>query len=247
MQYPTRHDWLVNSETMTIAARVAIRSVRPLRPVVLAGLLAVGHVEEVAAGPDHDGSRSPARRTESSLTAESVGTVAVAGPAAGLAAGPAAATSAPNEARGDAAPASVPAVTSLDGRIVWLSPQVAWTQRDAGGDSLVGLELALTWVRERHALALWGLTAGAARYAKGDAGRIWLSLAAASRRPLGVLAGVAAGPVLELSAQAHPRAGLAASVWLFAGVVPFVRMAAVADRGLSAEIGLQIALPIRRW
>ncbi|MBK7534038.1 MAG: hypothetical protein IPI49_01450 [Myxococcales bacterium] len=135
----------------------------------------------------------------------------------------------------------------LDGVYLWLAPWAAWTESDEGGDSLFGVELALTAVRERAALGLLGVTMGAARYAEGDAGRLWASAALGTRRGLGLMLGVSAGPIIELSELAHPRIGGGVGVWLFAGLVPFARVAAVPQRGILAEVGLEIALPLRRW
>jgi hypothetical protein len=135
----------------------------------------------------------------------------------------------------------------LDGVTVWLAPWGARTRTPDGADSCVGAELAVTRVRERAALGLLAVTAGGGRYASSDSGRLWLSTAAGSRRGLGVMVGISAGPMVELSPTARPKLGASVGVWAAAGIVPFVRAATIEGRGVFAEFGVSIALPIARW
>lgn len=135
----------------------------------------------------------------------------------------------------------------LDGWVLWLGPTLAWQWRNGDGDSLVGAELTLTQVRQGCAVALLGASLGAARFAERDAGRIWAVAAIGTRWPFGVMAGATAGPVVELAELARPKVGGAAGVWVALGVVPFARVALLADGTASAELGLELALPLRRW
>jgi hypothetical protein len=150
----------------------------------------------------------------------------------------------PGQAR---VPALAPTSANLDGVILWLGPAAARTSAPTGADSCVGIELSIVRVRERRALSAAGLTLGAGRYASSDAGRIWAAAVTGTRWPTGWMTGISAGPMLELSPIARPRVGASVGLWIFVGVVPFVRIAALADRGVFAEAGLSIALPVRRW
>ena len=96
-------------------------------------------------------------------------------------------------------------------------------------------------------LAGWAAAAGAAAYSERDGGRAWLQLAAGTRRLGGVLVGVAAGPVLELSETRHARWGGQGSLWLFAGATPYVQVTSIADGELAVDLGLRIPLPAIRW
>ncbi|MEZ4358900.1 MAG: hypothetical protein R3B48_01885 [Kofleriaceae bacterium] len=129
----------------------------------------------------------------------------------------------------------------------WISPWGARTLAPDGADSCVGLELALTRVREREALGVLGASAGAARYASSDGGRVWASALIGTRRGLGWAAGLTAGPWLELSPTARPRWGGQLGVWITLGITPFLRAATIDDRGVFAEVGLSVPLPVARW
>lgn len=135
----------------------------------------------------------------------------------------------------------------LDGWVLWLGPTVAWQWREGNGDSLVGAALAITEVQHDCALALRGAAVGAARFAERDAGRIWAVAAVGTRRPFGVMLGATAGPVVELAELARPKVGGALSAWVAIGVVPYARVALLHDGTASAEVGLELALPVRRW
>lgn len=131
--------------------------------------------------------------------------------------------------------------------VLWLGPTVAWQWRDGDGDSLVGAEIAITKVEEGCTLAVWGATVGAARFAEREAGRVWALAGIGTRRPLGVMIGASAGPVVELAELARPEVGGALGVWVAVGIVPYARIALLADGTASVELGLELALPVRRW
>ncbi len=149
------------------------------------------------------------------------------------------------------APPLPPTAADLDGLHLWLAPTGGYTEAPSGGgadgDSYVGLELAVTRIRERELLGTAGLIVGAGRYASSDAGRIWAHALAGTRRGTGWMIGATAGPILELSPISRPRLGASAGLWMFVGVVPFVRVATLEGRGVFAEAGLSIALPVVRW
>lgn len=257
MRYPTQRAKAVNSETVTIAAPRQSRW--PISAVVVALVGGAATAFAQPAPPTSDAGqigapRSAASSTASGLTAASDDV---------LARGAERVPERGDEAGGDCsalrdgcAPPTRPsaggegssaATTTLDGTRVLLAPQVAWAQAARGGDSLVGAELALATTRERRTLAACGVRVGAARYAKGDAGRVWIAALAGTRRATGALLGAELGAALELSAHAHARPGLSIGVWVYAAVVPFVRVVAVRDQGVVADVGITLPLPIARW
>lgn len=147
-------------------------------------------------------------------------------------------------ARSDEAPQPA---GDLDGLHLWLGAWGARTESDDGADSCVGLELAITRIREREPLGLLGVAMNVGRYASSDDGRISTLALAGTRRGTGWMIGASAGPLVELSPTARPKFGASAGLWIFAGVVPFVRLSAMEGRGAFFEAGVSLALPVVRW
>ena len=89
------------------------------------------------------------------------------------------------------------------------------------------------------ALALAAMTAGHAL-------ELWLENLALFGDGRAAYAHIAQGPIVELSDVVHPKLGASIGAWVFAGITPFVRVGAVSDLGMFAELGLHIALPVLR-
>jgi hypothetical protein len=132
----------------------------------------------------------------------------------------------------------------LDGMYVWLGPTGAASHVEGEWDSTIGAALAIVRVRERAPLGVIGGTIGASLWTERGGGRIWADGLVGTR--LGRMVGVSAGPILELAELAHPRLGGSVGLWAFVGVTPFVRVGAVEDLGMFAEIGVHVALPVFR-
>jgi hypothetical protein len=143
------------------------------------------------------------------------------------------------------APSRFPPSSDLDGTYLWLGPLGAASRIDAQWDSTFGADIALVVVRERAPLALVGGNLGASRWTERGGGRVWVD-GLLGTHLFGRMLGVSLGPIVELSALAHPRPGASIGVWGFAGVTPFARLGAVAEHGIFAEIGIHIALPVLR-
>jgi hypothetical protein len=111
-------------------------------------------------------------------------------------------------------------------------------------DSGFGGELAIGSLAENSA---WAATADFIAYSDRIGGRAALEAAAGTRWPGGLLIGLAGGPVVEVDDHRRPRLGGQASVWLFAGVVPYARVGAVDKGGVFVDLGLRIPLPVWRW
>jgi hypothetical protein len=142
-------------------------------------------------------------------------------------------------------PANFAPSWDLDGLYVWLGPSGAASHVDATWDSTFGADAAVVVIREGSRLAAIGGSLGASRWTERRGGRIWLD-AVVGTRVLGRMAGVSAGPILELSDLAHPRIGGSVGVWAFVGVTPFARVGTVRELGMFGEIGVHIALPVYR-
>jgi hypothetical protein len=136
----------------------------------------------------------------------------------------------------------------LDGTYLWLAPVAAATRLAGAWDSDVGGAAALLRIREGAGVGVVGASLGGARWAERGGGRLWLEGVLGSRQVVpGVMTGVSAGGLIELSDVAHPRVGGMVGVWVFAGLTPFARIGAVTTDGVFVEFGVQIALPALRW
>jgi hypothetical protein len=144
-------------------------------------------------------------------------------------------------------PRALPYSGDLDGDRLLLGPVGAAVRIEAEWDTAFGASIGWLRLRERRVLSAFGAAIGGARYSTRDGGRVWLEGVAGTRRLGGVLIGVSGGAVVELGEVQHPRGGVTGSAWLFAGVVPYVRAGWLDEAGGFVEVGLAIALPVRRW
>nr|MBP9087518.1 hypothetical protein [Kofleriaceae bacterium] len=144
-------------------------------------------------------------------------------------------------------PNQLPDTDDLDGSYVWVGPRLSAIFRESW-DSNVGVELAVVNVRERQALAAYGLSAGVSKLAVQDRTRVSFTALAGTRRLGNVMAGLTAGATLELSPLSQPAPGIVVGMWAHAGVVPFMTVGWTGgrDAGITIEAGLTIALPIWR-
>lgn len=88
---------------------------------------------------------------------------------------------------------------------------------------------------------------GGIAYSEEERGRVWGELSLGTRWPTGWLVGVGGGPVVELDQIRAPRLGGQATVWVLAGVVPYVRVGGVEEGGMFADVGVRIAFPAISW
>lgn len=145
-------------------------------------------------------------------------------------------------------PAKLRASSDLDGLHIWLGPIGAATHVDGAWDSAWGGTVAAIRIRERAPLGAVGAWIGGTHYALRDGGRVWFDGVAGTRRLLGGrMLGVAAGPVVELGDLRHPRVGAQASIWCFAGVVPYARLGVLDASGSFVEVGISLSVPALRF
>lgn len=208
------------------------------------------HVLRRALGPNHSATLSEKRASRTEVTGESApqgvcrgGIARRAAVAAAVAAllcceaGPAAAQPSPPGAGASPPPRHFAALGVLGGAV---RLEGAW-------DSVIGAELAVGGLCDECPLAAWAAGASFVGFGERGGGRASLEGALGTRWPTGLLLGASAGPVLQVDPLRRPRAGGQASVWLFAGVVPYVRVGAVERSGLFVDLGLRIPLPAGRW
>jgi hypothetical protein len=131
----------------------------------------------------------------------------------------------------------------LDGLYLWLGPVGAASHVESKWDSTFGAEAAVVVVHEAAALGMYGADLGASRWTERGGGRIWLDGVVGTRWS-GRMIGASLGPMVELSDLARPKLGASIGVWGYVGIAPFVRVGAVSDLGMFAELGVHIALPV---
>jgi hypothetical protein len=142
---------------------------------------------------------------------------------------------------------AAPRPARRDGYFVGLGPVAALVRQDGGLEGGFGGELVLARVRWASDLTALGASAGGVDYATRDGGRLWLEMLVGSRRPFGAPAGLALGVTAEVDPARAPRPGWQATLWVHAGVVPYLRVGGVERSGVFAEAGIQIVLPVLRW
>ena len=149
-----------------------------------------------------------------------------------------------------AAPAAtLPDTANLDGVYLALGPVASAVYAPEGDtwDGGFGGELMLVRVQERAALGALGIAAGGVRFAQAGNGRLWADVFVGNERWLGIALGVSAGVTAEVGDVQAPRLGWQATVWGFAGVIPYVRIGSVEKSGAFVDAGIKITLPAVHW
>ncbi len=145
-------------------------------------------------------------------------------------------------APGTAAAEELASTANLDGTYIGLGPVASALWIDGEVDGAFGGEASLLRIREHAALTAVGAWVGGYKYSERNGGRVWLELLFGISTPL-VPIGVALGPTIEPRELGAARVGGQLSVWLFAGALPYVRVATF-DRGPTVlEVGLRVTLP----
>ncbi|MBP6630858.1 MAG: hypothetical protein KBG28_22990 [Kofleriaceae bacterium] len=134
-----------------------------------------------------------------------------------------------------------------DADLLWLGATGAVWHDAAGADSAFGGHLAWTRLRQHGRVPVVGLGAAVVRPARASTARLTLEGLAGRRLRPWLALGLSLGPALELRQNAPARAGVTGSLWLFAGVSPFVRATTTTDGATVLEAGLEIAVPVARF
>ena len=145
-----------------------------------------------------------------------------------------------------AARADEPVPVSNDG--LWLTVGPVGGGVRVGGDwfSLFGLEASVVYLRERGHPALIGGSFGGMSYAGRGGGRFWLEAEIAVNDPLPVAVGLGFGPAAEIGRSQPTHLGIQGTLWLFTGVIPYVRAGALEVTGGFVEVGVMIKIPAVR-
>lgn len=135
----------------------------------------------------------------------------------------------------------------LDGVYLSLGPVGSALRIEGAWDGAFGGEVSLSRVREHQALSALGLSLGGAAYSQREGGLLWGDLFAATLTPLGAAVGLSAGFTAEVHPVRPPRLGAQATLWVFAGVIPYARIGRVETAGTFVDVGVKIALPAIRF
>ncbi len=114
-------------------------------------------------------------------------------------------------------------------------------------DGAWGGEVGVGQMGPGPVLSAWAASVGLVGFTARSGGRLWGELTVGTRWPTGYLVGLGGGPAVELDRIRTPRWGGQATVWLFAGVVPYARVGALDPGGVFVDVGLRIAFPAVRW
>jgi hypothetical protein len=132
----------------------------------------------------------------------------------------------------------------LDGTYVTAGPVAAAQASQNNWNSAVGAELSLVHLREGAWPALFGIALGGVVFDSEPGLRTWIEAEAAIDR-LPVKLGISAGFAAKWDRVDPPHLGAQATLWAFAGVVPYVRIGALDGLGSYFEVGLMIKVPVK--
>lgn len=127
-----------------------------------------------------------------------------------------------------------------------LGPVLSVMHQQGGWDTAFGGEITLAWVDERQTLAGIGISVGGLQLSEREAHRAWADLLAATHIA-GVAVGASLGMVADFDLVSPWRVGPQASLWLYAGVMPYARVAYAQATGTVYEVGLKVPLPALEW
>jgi hypothetical protein len=135
-------------------------------------------------------------------------------------------------------------VTSLDGLWLTAGPIAGAVHLHDSWNSLVGAELSVVRLREADKVSVLGLAGGFVVFDEREGARVWTELElGTSFGSFGV--GVSAGVTAEFDQVVPPRWGTQGTLWLYAGIVPYVRVGVVEETGRYVETGVMIKVPLR--
>mgnify|MGYP001589477805 CR=1 FL=1 len=153
----------------------------------------------------------------------------------------------PVRADSAAAPRDVATSARLDGVYLTLGPLGVLTRVHGQTTTGTGLELSVVHVDEHAWLAAYGVAVGGVGYTERDGGRLWLEAEVAHQGSLPVAIGLGLGVTAEVDPVRPPRFGAQATLWVFAGIVPYVRVGTLAQAGTYLEAGIIIKVPVAQF
>jgi hypothetical protein len=134
--------------------------------------------------------------------------------------------------------------SDLDGTYLTIGPVAGGLVIQDSWNSAVGAELSLVRLREQRVPALYGVALGAVVFDDRPGTRAWAEAELAVDR-FPVKFGVSGGLAVEFDRTLPPHFGAQATLWVFAGIVPYVRIGALEESGGFFEAGVMIKVPVK--
>jgi hypothetical protein len=132
----------------------------------------------------------------------------------------------------------------LDGTYLTAGPVAGALAIQDTWNSAVGAEVSLVRLREGRFPALLGVSLGGVVFDHLPGLRSWAEVELGiDRWP--VKFGVSAGLAAQFDRVVPPHFGAQATVWVFAGIVPYVRIGVLEELGSYFEAGLMIKIPVK--
>ena len=134
--------------------------------------------------------------------------------------------------------------SDLNGTYLTAGPVAGAVNVEHNWNSAVGAELSLVRLREGRLPALLGVSFGGVVFDDRPGARTWAEVELGIDR-LPVKFGLSAGLAIEWDRVRPPRLGAQGTLWLFAGIVPYVRVGRLEEVGTFFEAGLMIKIPVK--
>lgn len=160
------------------------------------------------------------------------------------------AAASPAPAHADAAPVRDPALAEsadLDGHYLSLGPRGGAIYSEGEWDGAFGGEASFYRHRGGRPLSILGASGGMIQLSELDGGHAFGEIGAGGQLGLGLRVGLGFGITARLSPTRHTRWGGHATLWGFAGAIPYVRAGILQDTGMFVDLGIRLALPTVRW
>jgi hypothetical protein len=134
--------------------------------------------------------------------------------------------------------------SDLDGTYLTAGPVAGAQAAQDTWNAAAGAELSLVRLREGTFPALLGVSVGGLVFDSVPGLRSWAEV------ELGVDAlpvkfGVSAGFAAQFDRVIPPHFGAQATLWVFAGIVPYVRVGTLDELGSYFEVGVMIKIPVK--
>ncbi len=125
-----------------------------------------------------------------------------------------------------------------------LGPTIAGTRLDSGWDSQVGGELHLVHLTPSRHIAIHGAALGVANFSRTRATRLSLDLYTGVALSADFTLGLGVAPFVDLFADHRPLGGARATLWIHAGIAPYLSVSKVWGLGASGTMDLSLGLRI---
>jgi len=137
-------------------------------------------------------------------------------------------------------------VADLDGIHLTIGPIASAVRIEEAWTPAAGGEISVVAVREHSHPAAVGFAFGGLSYTDRDGGRLWFEVEAALKDPLPVAIGLGLGAAAEVDPVQNARFGAQATLWVFAGVIPYLRAGRLDREGSFVEAGVMLKIPALR-